>query len=297
MKNEYAVETKNVTKYYEKTNHIFDNMSISFQTGKIIGLIGKNGSGKTTFIKLISGMTQQNEGDIYILGEKMTCENSVVLLRKYISVLGDANRALYWNISGMDNLEYFLTLKTGKSYRTIPDHILQYIQDFNMEDFIYNRVETYSKGMKQRLLLLISLLSEPKILFMDEPLNGLDYDNAVILKQMISIYSKKKEGTVFLTSHDQHFLNEVCDVQYQIKDKSITERVGNNNLEKTMILYVRVRNSDIKTMYIQKYKAEESKIDEQILKLETDLNNAGFYQEISSLIEERKVTILEARAL
>ena len=70
MKNEYAVETKNVTKYYEKTNHIFDNMSISFQTGKIIGLIGKNGSGKTTFIKLISGMTQQNEGDIYILGEK-----------------------------------------------------------------------------------------------------------------------------------------------------------------------------------------------------------------------------------
>ena len=166
-----------------------------------------------------------------------------------------------------------------------------------MEDFKYNRVETYSKGMKQRLLLLISLLSEPKILFMDEPLNGLDYDNAVILKQMISIYSKEKEGTVFLTSHDQHFLNEVCDVQYQIKDKSIAERVGNNNSEKTMILYVRVRNSDIKTMYIQKYKAEESKIDEQILKLETDLNNAGFYQEISSLIEERKVTILEARAL
>ena len=110
MKNEYAVETKNVTKYYEKTNHIFDNMSISFQTGKIIGLIGKNGSGKTTFIKLISGMTQQSEGDIYILGEKMTCENSVVLLRKYISVLGDEESQAK-TLAGLKSAEGFIRSK------------------------------------------------------------------------------------------------------------------------------------------------------------------------------------------
>ena len=132
MKNEYAVETKNVTKYYEKTNHIFDNMSISFQTGKIIGLIGKNGSGKTTFIKLISGMTQQNEGDIYILGEKMTCENSVVLLRKYISVLGD-EEAGNATIEGLKSAEGYIRRELARrvNLRNTPE--IKFILDQSIE--------------------------------------------------------------------------------------------------------------------------------------------------------------------
>lgn len=297
MVRSFAVEMRNITKYYEKTHCVFRNMTVSFPAGKTIGLVGENGSGKTTFIKMISGMTRQDAGEILVLGEKSISEGQIVSLRNHISVMGDANRALYWNMTGMENIEYFWVLKMGKSYREMPPHILQYIKDFNMEEFIGRRVETYSKGMKQQLLLFIALLNDPSILFMDEPLNGLDYDNAAILKQMIGIYTQKNGGTVFITSHDQNFLDEVCDMQYRIINQSIVPSITEQRPEKRMALYLRLNDAGEKKSLMETYEAKESAIDRRVLRLNIAINDAAFYRKISSLLEQERATILEARAL
>lgn len=294
MNSEKSIELRDVTKYYSGETAIFENMTVSFPRNKIIGLVGENGSGKTTFIKMISGMTKHNKGEVIVLGKNIKDEQSMLSLRNHISILGDANRALYWNLTGMDNVEYFWTLKTGKDSTKIPDYIFGYIQHFNMESFIGNRVETYSKGMKQQLLLLIALLNDPQILFMDEPLNGLDYENAVILKQMISIYTQKIEGAVFITSHDQNFLNEVCDVQYEIDKKTIIERAAKDIVGKKIIFFIKARSKESHQFLNSRFHIESTTGSEKTIKMCVDVNNADFYREISRLLSNDEIIILEA---
>ena len=297
MNSEIAIELKNVTKFYNVEEKIFENLTISFPKKCIIGLVGENGSGKTTFIKMISGMTKQNSGEIYILNDIIKDEKTTIDTRNYISILGDANRALYWNLTGMDNIEYFWTLKTGKSSVCIPEHILSYIQRFKMTSFINNKVETYSKGMKQRLLLLISLLNEPQILFMDEPLNGLDYENAIILKQMINIYCQEAEGTVFITSHDQNFLNEVCDLQFEIKNKTIIEREAKDKVCKKVVYFIKTNTPKCYDIFVNKYLGKPTEEDDKTIRVCADVNDAEFYQTISQMIYHKEIVILEADGL
>ncbi len=295
MTSNCAIELVNVTKSYGSKDVVFSNVDLTLPMGQVIGLIGENGSGKTTFIKLISGMTCQDSGELYVLGQPLCDEKSTVALRRYVSIMGDANRALYWNMSGMDNIEYFWTLKTGKSAKEMPQSVLDSIERFNMSSFIHKRVETYSKGMKQRLLLLICLLDEPSILFMDEPLNGLDFENAFILKQIINSFVKKQNGSVIITSHDKNFINEVCDSQYMIRDKQITKCESFNPSNKEITLFVKFAFGDDKQDYINQFRHAGSPVDENILKITADINDADFYGRLSADLRAGRLEILEVR--
>lgn len=295
MRCDSAISIKNLVKTYGINDVVFSDLSVEFPIKEIIGLVGENGSGKTTFIKLISGMTRQDSGEISILGNDVCDEKTVVAMRKYISILGDANRALYWNLTGMDNIEYFWTLKTGKALKEMPANILENIERFNMKSFIHNKVEKYSKGMKQRLLLLISLINQPKILFMDEPLNGLDFENAFILKQIITEFVKESGGTVIITSHDQNFINEVCDSQYIIKDKQIKRAETFSSLNKEITLFMKFSENKCKQDYINKYKNCTCSINNNILKISSDLNDFYFYKLLARDINKGYVEILEVR--
>ena len=295
MTTNFAIELVNVTKQYTSRDVVFSDVNLALPSGKVIGLIGENGSGKTTFIKLISGMTKQDSGQIYVLGRPLQDEKSTVTLRRYISILGDANRALYWNMSGMDNIEYFWTLKTGKSLAALPARVLDCIERFNMSSFIHKKVETYSKGMKQRLLLLICLLDEPRILFMDEPLNGLDFENAFILKQIIREFALEQNGTVIITSHDRNFINEVCDCQYVIADKTIMQCETFNPTNKEITLYVKFLNEAGRQAYIDRYQYAPIPVDDAILKLTASINDGELYWMISKDLLAGRVQILEVR--
>ena len=295
MTSNCAIELINLTKTYGSRDVVFSDVNLTLPTGKVIGLIGENGAGKTTFIKLISGMTRQDSGEIHVMGQPLQDEKSTVALRSHISILGDANRALYWNMSGMDNVEYFWTLKTGKTFKEIPERDAESIERFNMSAFIHKKVETYSKGMKQRLLLLICLLNEPRILFMDEPLNGLDFDNAFILKRIISEFAEVKGGTVIITSHDKNFINEVCDCQYMICDKQIRKCETFSPTNKEITLYVRFQSSADMQAYIEAFAHEASTVDRNILKITANINNADFYRLISADLQAGRAQILEVR--
>ena len=295
MTSNCAIELIHLTKQYNPRDVVFSDVSLTLPLGEVIGLIGENGSGKTTFIKLISGMTRQDSGQIYVLGQPLRDETTTVALRSQISILGDANRALYWNMSGMDNIEYFWTLKTGRPLKALPQRVLDNIQRFNMSSFIHKKVETYSKGMKQRLLLLICLLSEPRILFMDEPLNGLDFENAFILKQIISEFAEKHNGTVIITSHDKNFINEVCDSQYLIRDKQISRCESFCPTNKEITLYVKFHRASDKQAYIDHFRHAMSPVDENILKITAGINDAHIYRMLSGDIQAGRAQILEVR--
>lgn len=290
-----AIELIHVTKHYGNQDVVFSDVCLSLPQGQVIGLVGENGSGKTTFIKLISGITCQDSGEIYVLGQPLRNEKATVALRKYVSIMGDANRALYWNLTGMDNVEYFWTLKSGRSVKEMPKRVLENIERFNMSAFIHKRVETYSKGMKQRLLLLICLLDEPSILFLDEPLNGLDFENAFILKQIISDFVKNQNGTVIITSHDKNFINEVCDAQYVIRDKQIAKCESFDPTNKEIALFVKFFFEEDKQAYIRQYQHTVSPVDKNILKITADINDASFYGRIFPDLQAGRIQILEVK--
>lgn len=290
-----AIELEGVTKRYGSRDLVFSDVDLQLPQGSVIGLIGENGSGKTTFIRLISGMTCQDSGEIRVLGQPLRDEKTTVALRSHISILGDANRALYWNMTGMDNIEYFWTLKTGKPLSELPERVLQDIARFNMGSFIHKKVETYSKGMKQRLLLLICLLGEPSILFMDEPLNGLDFDNAFILKQILRDFTANRGGTVIITSHDRNFLGEVCDLQYVIRDHKIVKCDAFSPANKEITLYVRFLRDSDRQVYIARCRSQVSTADENILKITADINDPGIYAMIAGDLREGRIQILEVR--
>lgn len=296
MTNTCAIELLGVTKGYGSRDVVFSEADLRLPQGRIIGLIGENGSGKTTFIKLISGMTRQDSGEIRVLGQPLRDEKTTVALRSHISILGDANRALYWNMSGMDNIEYFWTLKTGKPLSELPQRVLDNITRFNMGSFIHKKVETYSKGMKQRLLLLICLLSEPRILFMDEPLNGLDFDNAFILKGIIRDFTGKQGGTVIITSHDRSFINEICDEQYVIRHRRIEKCETFSPANKEITLYVRFLREADRQLYISRCRHEISTADENILKITAGLNDPEIYAMLAGDLQAGKLQILEVRS-
>ena len=290
-----AIELVHLNKRYGERDVVFSDVNLTLPLGQVIGLVGENGAGKTTFIKLISGMAKQDSGDIYVLGQPLRDEASTLRLRNDISILGDANRALYWNMSGMDNIAYFWTLKTGKSPAQMPPLVAEYLERFRMNSFIHKKVEVYSKGMKQRLLLLLCLLSEPKILFMDEPLNGLDFENAFILKQIISEFAVKHNGTVIITSHDRHFINEVCDSQYVIRDKTITKCDTFNPLNKEIVLYVRFHADADRQIYIDAFQGAPNPASEDIYKITAPLNDERFYRVLAEDLEAGRLQILEVR--
>ena len=268
---------------------IFNNMNIQIEENQIIGLLGENGSGKTSFIKMISGMLLPDKGKICLFGKEIKNDKDIIDMKDKVSILGDANRSLYWNLSGIDNLYYFWTIKTGKDRQSGEKRINELIGKFNMEEFIQKKVESYSKGMKQRLLLVVALLGSPKLLIMDEPLNGLDFENAIVLKNYINEFVRNEDGTVILTSHDSRFIDEICDTKFIIKDYKVVE-VNNAEVgEKNIVVYYK-NKSESNNYFLQYTKVEKEKL---IFKLEVNIQDNEFYKELSMLIENKDIEILD----
>lgn len=214
-----GIRAENINKSFGNTQ-VFQEMSVTMEGGQIHGLVGKNGAGKTTFIRMLSGLVSPDLGDLFVCGLFLSRKN-LPAIKRQISVLGDLNRALYWNITGRDNLNYLSAIKSGREDPVQREHIRKLIAYFRMESYIDRKVETYSKGMKQKLLLLSAFLSKPTLLIMDEPMNGLDFQNSLLLKSALRSFVTETGGTVLITSHDQQLLDEICESQFIINEKKI----------------------------------------------------------------------------
>lgn len=182
-------------------------ISFEVKEGEIFGILGPNGAGKTTTIKMLTTMLIPTSGDINILG--FNPENQHKALRPHINFILGGERNLYWRLSAYDNLAYFADLyKIPRDIqkKRIP-HLLKLVE---LEEAADRKVETFSKGMKQRLQIARGLLNNPKILFLDEPSIGLDPVSARKLRQILRELNDQGT-TIVLTTHYMYEADELCD--------------------------------------------------------------------------------------
>jgi ABC-2 type transport system ATP-binding protein len=181
---------------------------ISFEVGygELFGLVGPNGAGKTTTIKMLTTMLIPTSGKATVLGHDV--QKNVTKVREKIGIVLGGERGLYTRVNAIDNLRYFADLY-GVPANVRDKRIKELLEFMGLWDRARDRVETYSKGMKQRLHLARGLINDPELIFMDEPTIGLDPEIARDTRDMIQQLVEKGK-TVLLTTHYMFEADELC---------------------------------------------------------------------------------------
>ena len=209
------LDVKNVTKKYS-TRSAVDNVSFQVLEGEIFGLIGPNGAGKTTLIKIITGLASATTGEVFICGKNVKTN-----FEKAIKNVGGIieNPELYPYMSGMENLKFFASL-----YPNITkDDIKKVVELVGMERRIYDKVRTYSLGMRQRIGIAQALLHNPKLLILDEPTNGLDPNGIKELRAFLRNLAEKQKISILISSHILSEMEQLCDTVGIIDNGKLVE--------------------------------------------------------------------------
>jgi ABC-2 type transport system ATP-binding protein len=199
------IEVKNLIKEFNKFRAV-DNVSFKVERGEIFGLLGPNGAGKTTTIRMLTGILEPTEGEVYI-GQYNIQENPTEAKQKMGIVPEMANP--YIDLSAQRNL-----LLMGELYGIEKNKSIKKAENlleiFRLHQKRNQKVRTFSKGMKQRLILAMALMNNSEILLLDEPTGGLDIDSVRIIRDLIRKFNQKGV-TVFLTTHNIEEANLLCD--------------------------------------------------------------------------------------
>ncbi len=182
------------------------DMSFEVGYGELFGLVGPNGAGKTTTIKMLTTMLIPTSGKATVLGYDV--QKNVTKVREKIGIVLGGERGLYTRVNAIDNLRYFADLY-GVPANVRNKRIKELLEFMGLWDRARDRVETYSKGMKQRLHLARGLINDPELIFMDEPTIGLDPEIARDTRGMIQQLVEKGK-TVLLTTHYMFEADELC---------------------------------------------------------------------------------------
>ncbi|TFG63089.1 MAG: ABC transporter ATP-binding protein [Spirochaetales bacterium] len=202
---EAVIITDKVSKNYDKFQAVID-LSLSIYSGEVFGLLGPNGSGKTTTILMLLGLTEPSAGNVSVLGFD-PMRHSLEVKRR-VGYLPDAV-GFYDEMTARDNLVYTTRLAFGTKVNKEAE-IMEVLGRMNLREVAGHKVRTFSRGMRQKLGLAEILIKKPSIVILDEPTNGLDPESAVDFLGLV--LSLKQEGiTVLLSSHLLHQVQSVCD--------------------------------------------------------------------------------------
>ena len=222
-----AIEARQLRKTYQSTRGVFRRekveraalrgIDLTIERGELFGLLGPNGAGKTTMVKIFTTLLLPTSGVALVLG--LDAVKDQWALRRRIGFVFGGERGLYWRLSGLDNLRYFADL-----YRVPPEvarrRIPELLERLGLKGRERDRVELYSRGMKQRLHLARGLLNDPEVLFLDEPTIGLDPVGARELRTIVRELADSGK-TIFLTTHYMFEADAVCDRIAVINDGRI----------------------------------------------------------------------------
>ena len=184
-----------------------DGMSFEVGEGEIFGLLGPNGVGKTTTIRLLNGLLIPSCGKMKVMG--LDPQQQGVEIRRRVGVLTETP-ALYERLTALENLQFFASL-AGMTSNTCYTRIGELLKFFGLSEQARDRVGSYSKGMKQRLALARALLIKPQLLYLDEPTSGLDPEVAKQVHDLIQDVRLKDGHTVFLCTHHLYEAERLCD--------------------------------------------------------------------------------------
>lgn len=200
-----VIQTQNLTKKYDDFTAV-DSLNLDIQEGEIFGMLGPNGSGKTTTILMLLGLTEPTHGKVEILG--LDPSRKPLSVKAQVGYLPD-QIGFYDNLTAEENLIYIAKLN-GLSRPEANQRINESLDRMGLKDAANKKVKTYSRGMRQRLGVAEQLIKKPKIIIMDEPTLGLDPEAAHRFLNLISEF--KNQGiTILLSSHLLQQVQETCD--------------------------------------------------------------------------------------
>jgi ABC-2 type transport system ATP-binding protein len=184
-----------------------DGLTFQVEPGEVFGLLGPNGAGKTTTVRLLNGILPPSAGTARLFGLDPITQGEQV--RRQTGVLTETP-SLYERLSARDNLEFFATLQEIPT-PDVSARVKEMLDFFDLSSRAQDKVETFSKGMKQRLALARALIHRPPLLFLDEPTSGLDPEAAQLVTELIASLSRASGRTVILATHNLVEAQRLCD--------------------------------------------------------------------------------------
>ncbi|WP_097032709.1 ABC transporter ATP-binding protein [Clostridium tertium] len=185
---------------------VLKGINLKINKGSIIGYIGPNGAGKSTTVKIIMGLVTGYTGEIRIFGEDISKDDGSY--KKKIGYVPEVPE-IYDSLTGKEYLTFIAQLY-DIDYDKADDKARKLMDILGIADVYEKRISSYSKGMKQKLILISSLIHDPEILFLDEPLSGLDANSVMIIKEILS-YLAKEGKTIFYSSHIMEVVEKISD--------------------------------------------------------------------------------------
>ena len=227
---ELILKTYNLTKKYGN-QIVVDNVNMTIKKGDIYGFIGQNGAGKTTLIRLITGLIHKSNGEIELFGG--SGEKALNEARTMIGSLIETP-SFYGNMTARENLE------VSRLVRDIPgknciDEVLNLV---GLNDVEKKKVKNFSLGMRQRLGIANALMGNPKLLILDEPINGLDPMGIVEIRELLKKINKEKDMTILISSHILSELSELATTYGIISKGSLIEEITANELNEKCRQYI-----------------------------------------------------------
>ena len=198
----YIIQTSNLDFQYSKNKKILNNLSINVPKGSIYGFLGPNGAGKSTTMRLLTGIIPDDSNSIFLFEKPI--ENQIPDIFEKVGALVESP-ALYLHLSGYDNVKYIALLRQVPLSKI--DEVLELV---DLTAHKRQKAKQYSLGMKQRLAIAMALLSEPELLFLDEPVNGLDPNGIVEIRKLLVKINKEKGVTIFVSSHLLSEIEKMC---------------------------------------------------------------------------------------
>ena len=196
-----AIEVENLSRAFNRVRAV-DNISFSVDAGEIFGFLGHNGAGKTTTIRMLSGQLRPSSGGGRVAGCDIVTDQQ--RLKPLIGVVSE-HQNLYERMSGRENLEFAASL-----YGQDGQRVNEVLQQVDLRDRAKDKVQHYSNGMKQRLLIARAILHRPQIVFLDEPTRGLDPVVGREIRRLI-VDMSKQGVTIFLTTHYMEEADQLCE--------------------------------------------------------------------------------------
>lgn len=214
--NKNIITVKNVSKRF-KEETVLKNVTINFEKGKIHGIIGRNGSGKTMLFKCICGFVSPTEGEIFVNGKKIGKDTDIP---DHVGIIIETPGFLL-NYSGYGNLRLLASI----NHKIKKEDIRKAIKKVGLDPDSKKHVGKYSLGMRQRLGIAQAIMEDPEILIFDEPMNGLDHSGVREIRDILK--GLKNEGkTILLASHNSEDIKELCDTVCEMDAGILTKDIS-----------------------------------------------------------------------
>ena len=234
MDTNIAIEFKNVTKKISN-NTIFKDVNLSIYKGETVGIIGTNGSGKTTILRLAAGLSYATTGEIYVFGEKLIPGFTGNLAKDTAALIETPHFLPYW--SGFNNLFHLSKIKNYINKKDI-ENIMKKV---GLDPQSKKKVRAYSLGMRQRLGLAQAFMEKPSLILLDEPTNGLDKEGVQLFSALVED-AKKNNSSIIFVSHNDNEIRQFCDRVFKIENHILFEEETYINLKIKLYKSEDIRN-------------------------------------------------------